>query len=352
MKRFATGLVVGKFAPLHRGHLKVIEAAQAACERLILLSYSSPELPGCEPERRAAWLAESFPDASCLVVTASLLEALNGKGGLPRAIPRNEAEGEVHREFVARLCATVFGTAIDAVYTSEDYGPGFAAHLTQFQQARDTSAPVVTHVSVDPARRDIPISATAIRRDPWTHWGQLSRPAARSWLKRVVFLGGESTGKSTLAFQLARVCRTRFVAEYGRELWEQRAGLDQALTYPDFVRIATEQIRREDAALASHDARAYVFCDTSPLTTYFYCQHLFGRAEEALIEAAARPYDVVFLCEADFPFEQDGTRQGTDFQALQQQWYAAELQRRGIPFQRLGGALDERIAQVLRVLTP
>ncbi|MDF2622573.1 MAG: ATPase [Kosakonia cowanii] len=52
MKRFASGLIVGKFAPLHCGHERLINTALAQCERLWLISYSVPELPGCEPEKR------------------------------------------------------------------------------------------------------------------------------------------------------------------------------------------------------------------------------------------------------------------------------------------------------------
>lgn len=54
-KRFANGLVVGKFAPLHLGHEWLIRQAQQQCEQLVLLSWAYPEFAGCEPERRANW---------------------------------------------------------------------------------------------------------------------------------------------------------------------------------------------------------------------------------------------------------------------------------------------------------
>jgi HTH-type transcriptional repressor of NAD biosynthesis genes len=63
-----TGLVVGKFAPLHKGHEALIAFAQAQCDRLVILSYSKPELPGCPPDRRAVWLAALYPDALRLVL--------------------------------------------------------------------------------------------------------------------------------------------------------------------------------------------------------------------------------------------------------------------------------------------
>ena len=69
MKPFATGLVVGKFAPLHCGHEKLINTALAQCEELFIISYSVPEMPDCEPEKRLTWLQVRFPQATILVLT-------------------------------------------------------------------------------------------------------------------------------------------------------------------------------------------------------------------------------------------------------------------------------------------
>jgi len=63
MSRFSTGLVVGKFAPLHLGHEHLIRTAFAQCERVVILSYTRPEFPSCGPEQRRAWLAARFPEA-------------------------------------------------------------------------------------------------------------------------------------------------------------------------------------------------------------------------------------------------------------------------------------------------
>ena len=69
--------------------------------------------------------------------------------------------------------------------------------------------------------------------------------------RRVVLIGAESTGKTTLARLLAEQFQTNWVAEYGREHWETKvAGLQMTDPSPiwspqDFVHIATEQQRRE-----------------------------------------------------------------------------------------------------------
>jgi NadR type nicotinamide-nucleotide adenylyltransferase len=154
-------------------------------------------------------------------------------------------------------------------------------------------------------------------------------------------LGGESSGKSTLAQALATHFETRHVPEYGRELWESKNG---SLTYEDMLHIAETQVAAEEEA--SLQAHRFLFCDTSPLTTLFYSQQMFRRVEPKLEELAQRCYDLVVLCAADFAFVQDGTRQDAKFRERQNAWYINELNRRGVTFLQVTGALKERIAQV------
>ena len=166
-------------------------------------------------------------------------------------------------------------------------------------------------------------------------------PVWADWVPRVCLLGGESSGKSTLAQALAERHGTRFVAEYGRELWERQGGV---LQEPDLLHIAEEQLRREDAAAAQ--AGAFLACDTSPLTTLFYALDQFGRADPALVALAARRYDHVVLCEPDFPFMQDGTRRDAAFRQRQTDWYIAQLAQRGITPSRVRGSVDERVRRI------
>jgi HTH-type transcriptional regulator, transcriptional repressor of NAD biosynthesis genes len=344
-KPFQTGLVVGKFSPLHRGHEMVIRRAFEVCHEVVLISYSNPELPGCAPERREKWLAELFPQARRLVVTATRLCQWFPNAADRPTMPLNEAEDSLHRRFTAVLCLKVLGTIVDAVFTSEDYGEGFAQELTACFRQHNPSAREVRHVSVDPARKAVPVSGTMIRADVEAHREWLSPVVYASFVRRVCILGGESSGKSTLAEALARHFGTLHVPEYGRELWEAKGG---ALTYEDLSHIGDAQVAAEEQALRR--ARRFLFCDTSPLTTLFYSRHLFQRADSKLEQLAGRLYDLVVLCDPDFAFVQDGTRQDSAFRKRQHDWYAAELARRGVPHLTATGGLEQRIRQVSAAL--
>ena len=345
-QKFRRGLVVGKFSPLHRGHDLVIQRALEECHEVILLSYSNPEFQGCEAEKRIAWLAALYPQAFRLVVTPELLRSLKPHHPkLPGSIPANDAPDLEHRRFCGQLCQDVLRLTVDAVFTSEDYGDGFAEELTRFFREKEPAATTVRHITVDRARTKIPVSGTLLRGDLHRHRELLPPEVYASFVKRVCILGGESTGKSTLAQELAKAFQTEYVAEYGRELWEAQEGI---LHFEDMLRIAETQIERESSAACR--ASEYLFCDTSPLTTLFYSHHMFGKACEELVRLAERRYDVTALCLPDFPFVQDGTRQPSSFRDLQHQWYLAELHRRNWPYVEVGGDVPNRIEQVRKYL--
>jgi HTH-type transcriptional regulator, transcriptional repressor of NAD biosynthesis genes len=337
--RFRTGLVVGKFAPLHRGHELVIETACRQCESVLVLSYCRPELPGCPPERRRAWLEALFPGVRSLVIGEADARLWRVE------LPPDQAPAEEHRAFVAHVCHEILGLRIDAVFTSEDYGQPFADALTDYYRARLPNPSRVTHVAVDPARQRVPISGTHIRRAPYTSRRWLNPLVYAALIRRVVMLGAESSGKTTLTRALARARETEHVEEYGRELWVERgAQLDPA----DLLSIAREQVQREERALP--DCRDVLFCDTSPLTTALYSQILFGEVPAELERLAAREYHLTVYCAPDFPLVQDGTRRGVELQSQQDRLTRAELERRGIAYLTARGPVEERTRQVLAAL--
>lgn len=333
-------LVVGKFAPLHLGHEALLERAAAECRELFVISYQNPERRGYESDRRRSWLTTRFPRARVLVVDPPLLAGLEGAP----ALPRDDAEDRVHRRFVGFLCLFVLGCTVDAVYTSEDYGPGFAAELERYF-AEHGRATGVEHVWFDRERKRVPISATAIRRAPHELRRYLSKGVYASFVERIALVGGESSGKSTLAEALARHFQTAFVPEYGRTLWEAKHG---QLVYDDLLEIGRCQVAMEDEALER--ANRYLFCDTTPLVTRLYSEAMFGRAAEPLERLAERDYALTLVCAPDFEFCQDGTRRDAAFRAQQHEKLVGALELRRTPYVVVSGSLEQRVRAVATLL--
>ena len=347
MARFKSGLVVGKFSPLHRGHEALIRQAQESCAEVIIVSYSKPELTGCEADRRARWLADLFPTTRRLVVTDQYLREHARGDDEFSSVPDNDAPDVVHRDFCAFLCETHLATTVDAVFTSEDYGAGFADHLTRRFRAKRPHVAIVEHVSVDRHRVKTPVFGRLIRQDVHTYRSCLSPRVYASFVERICLLGGESSGKSTLTEALADRFDTTFAPEYGRELWVAKEG---RLSYEDMLHIAVQQIEYENSA--AQRSNRYLFCDTSPLTTYFYSLEMFGRADAALETLALKPYDLYVLCAPDFEFVQDGTRRDAEFRRRQHAWYLEQLDRGGRRYLLAEGSLRERVDRIAAYLTP
>ncbi len=167
-------------------------------------------------------------------------------------------------------------------------------------------------------------------------------------VRRLALLGGESTGKTTLARALAERLHTAWVPEYGRQRWEE---LRLTLSVDELVAVARRQIEWEDAAQSCiTQPGRWLICDTTPLTTLQYCLHDHGQAPTELHEMARRRYDAVVLCEADFDFVQDGCRRDDGFRQAQQDWTLARLVEMGVTTLRVRGSPAERVNQVLSLL--
>jgi HTH-type transcriptional regulator, transcriptional repressor of NAD biosynthesis genes len=130
-------LIVGKFAPLHAGHQFLIETALKESRAVTVLVYSNPDFPTMPQQVRAGWVRSLYP-------TVQTLE--------PDDPPPDRADDDTHRAYVRDFLASR-GVVVDVVYTSEDYGDGFAASLG------------VRHRLIDRARSAFPVSGSMIRAD-------------------------------------------------------------------------------------------------------------------------------------------------------------------------------------------
>jgi HTH-type transcriptional repressor of NAD biosynthesis genes len=169
--------------------------------------------------------------------------------------------------------------------------------------------------------------------------------AAPEAVRRIALLGGESSGKTTLARALAETLATTWVPEYGRQRWEE---LRITLSVDELVAVARRQIALEEAALAQ--ASHWLVCDTTPLTTLQYCLHDHHQAPAELQALARRPYALSVVCQPDFDFVQDGCRRDDGFRRQQHAWTLERLARQGVEPLIVGGTLPDRVAQVKQAL--
>lgn len=313
------GLIVGKFYPPHRGHKYLIETARAQVDELTVIVCGKPmETPG--GELRAAWLRELHPDVRVLLIDDTL----------------DPDDSQLWAEASVRW----LGHTPDVVFTSEDYGAGFARCLG------------CAHVQVDKARVAVPISATRVRTDPLGCWEFLEPPVRGYYARRVCLVGAESTGKTTLAQMLAAHYRTVWVAEYGREYSEQKLAATGSYEWAsaEFAHIARVQCEREDAA--ARQANRVLLCDTDAFATgIWHRRYLNARAPEveAIIAAHRRP-ELYLLTDSNTPFVQDGTRDGEFVRDWMHETFVAELTAQARPYRLLTGTLPTRFETAVKLI--
>ena len=315
-----TALVLGKFLPPHAGHVFLAERARELADEVIVLLLAHPDEP-IPVEVRHRWLEELLPWATIRSAVAD-----------HRVDYDDDA---VYDLWAATIREAIGRPTVDLLVTSEPaYGDRTAARLG------------ARHVLVDPERHAVPISATALRADPWANWRYLG-PGARAWyVRRVCFVGAESTGKSTLAEALARIYDTVWVPEYGRPYTVEKNKTGEAWTTDDFIRIARRQQADEEAA--ARNANRILFCDTDALTTAIWHERYLGRpSPEVEAIAALGRYDLTFLMGTDVPWVKDKIRNSREVREQMQQRFQDVLRDRPEPVIELRGTLEERTARAI-----
>lgn len=160
---------------------------------------------------------------------------------------------------------------------------------------------------------------------------------------RIAIVGPESTGKSTLAADLAAALGTRWVPEYARAYLDRlRRPYDAA----DVVRIGRGQLALEEA-LAPRTQRPLV-CDTNLLVVRIWMEHAYGAADGWVAAACARRhYDLWLLTDVDLPWSPDPQREHPHLRGYFFDWYHREVAARGDPWCVVRGNRPGRLARAL-----
>lgn len=271
------GMVLGKFLPPHAGHVYLCEVARRSVDRLTIVVGSLAREP-IDGALRHAWMRELFPFDRVVHLT-----------------DENPQDPSEHPDFWAiwrESLRRAVGESIDVVFASDAYG----SKLAEVLGAR--------FVAVDPARETFSTSGTKVREDPMAEWRFLPRCVRPYFARRVSIMGPESTGKTTLARALASRFDTAMVPEWARHVLEARGGSLDGLDWPELVR---GQIASEEAL--ARDANRVLVCDTDPLATTVWADHLIGGCPSDLRAAAeARRYDLTLLTAPDVPWVRDDVR--------------------------------------------
>ncbi|HVM87367.1 MAG TPA: ATP-binding protein [Puia sp.] len=168
-------------------------------------------------------------------------------------------------------------------------------------------------------------------------------------LKKIVVIGPESTGKSSLCSLLAEHYGTTWVPEYARE-YLLTNGKDY--TYDTLLTVAKGQLALEDkiSSQFTPDSPQFLFVDTDMYVMKVWCEFVFGKCHQLIIdEVVKRKYDLYLLCNTDLPWVKDELREYPDLETREKLFhiYKDLLINQSTPWVEVKGDYEERIKMAI-----
>lgn len=273
--------VFGKFLPFHKGHEAMIKFALTKCDFLTVLVCCSDK--ESIPDRlRKAWIEKAFEKENNIEIrTFKYLES-----ELPNTSTSSES--------VSKIWSDVFKKQFpdySLLITSEEYGNFVAAFMT------------IQHIAFDIPKQLYPVSATAVRNDVFNNWQYVPDSVKPDLLLKVVILGTECTGKTTLTEKLAKYFNCSFVSEAGRDIIAN----SNAFTFDDLYLVAIEHAKRIEKSILANNP--LVIIDTDIHTTKSYSLFTFEKELKISTDIYnSNSANIYLYLNNDVEYLQDGTR--------------------------------------------
>jgi HTH-type transcriptional repressor of NAD biosynthesis genes len=314
------GLVLGKFMPIHKGHIKLIEHALLNCDRLIIwVCVSNKEtIPA---SMRLYWVTKIFEDNP--KIEPVLFEY--DETVFPNTSESSRVVSKIWSEEIKQNLPP-----IDVIMSSEKYGDFVAEYLN------------IEHIYYPISRVT---SATDIRNNPYKNWQFIPEIVKPYFYRKICILGTESTGKSILTKELANYFNCDYVSEVGRDIVENT----NTCQVEDLNKIAETHANK--IILKERELKRILFIDTDINTTKSYSKFLFHQKLEVenWIEKANK-CDLYLYLDNDAPFIQDGTRLSEEDRNKLDSFHKKQLNESGIKYFIINGNWNQRFEKSLKVI--
>lgn len=295
----SVGFVGGKFLPFHNGHMYLILEASGLVDKLYVVLSSSKNrdeelcrrdgMKYVPAEVRLSWLGAAFSNIENIEIIHVEDDQLEDN--------YDWAEG-------SRMITQSIPEQITHIFSSEQ----------SYDRIFKKYYPNAEHVIIDHQRNTVDISATKIRQNIYDNWDKLPDYVRSYFVKKVVVVGTESVGKSTLVAKLAKFFNTNFVHEVGRDYCVK---YKNQLTVKMFDSIAMEHfLLQEKLAMSSNKI---LLVDSEAIITHYYLDMYF-QASSKLIETliGLQHFDLWLYLEPDVEWVADNLRfAGKDEERIQ-----------------------------------
>src|SRR5680860_39241 len=309
-----TGLIIGKFMPVHKVHLKLIEFGLRHCDELVVAVCSRPTEP-IAPRLRYWWMKEIFQDNKKIKVVWI-------RKDLPQDREPSRRASKIWSSYLNKRFPQV-----NVIFSSEIYGDYLAKYMN------------IEHAQFDLERKMVSISATDIRNHPFENWEYIPKVVREYFVKKICIYGPESTGKSTLTKQLAKHYKTEYVGEFARSYIEKQHNI---FRFKDMEKIGRGQLGLEKRMIKK--SNKLLFCDTDSITTAIYSQHYFGKVPKLLEKLAnEKRFDLYLFTKTDLPWVADPQRDLKERRKEFEKIFRKNLIDRNIAYQIIRGKGKDRL---------
>ncbi|ADL35726.1 nicotinamide-nucleotide adenylyltransferase NadR [Butyrivibrio proteoclasticus B316] len=281
---YKIGMYGGTFNPMHNGHLECIIKAACMCEKLYIVLSIGNNRDEVDYRVRYRWLYQATKHIGNVEIF-TISDDCETKQEY--TLEASKADSEYVKKHI--------GEPIDVVFCGSDYD------ADSFWNVNYPDSEFYVFERND-------ISSTAIREDLYGHWDWLPTFVRPYYVKKVLLIGVESSGKSIMTVNLANYYNTNYIEEAGRDLSE-KSGTDTLMLDEDFTEILLTQKLNEMKTV--EQSNRVLFCDTDCLITQFFLKFLGGNEENIKLSDAIdalNSYDLVLFLAPDVKWVQDGDR--------------------------------------------
>lgn len=284
-KKYSSAMVIGKFMPLHKGHIKLIEFAcqKAKYTVVLVLGHQNEFIP---LNVRKKWIAEEFKRTPHMF----LYDVEYDETKLNSS---SESDKQSSIEWADYLMYYIKLHGIDVIVGSEKYVQYMAEYIG------------IDYIIYDEERKDLNISATDIKKDIIKNWNYLTPAVKRSLVKHICICGTESTGKTTVCREMEdKYEYVTMIPEIGRCLVGNAKTCTEQNLY-DVYNIHNQLLEK----VIYDPPTPIIIWDTDNITTISYFSFIFKHELHAYNVPIADKY---FFFESNIPYQKDVTRLNKD----------------------------------------
>lgn len=315
--------VFGKFLPFHKGHEAMINFALTKCDFLSVLVCCSDK-ENIPASTRQNWIEKTFE-------TETKIE-IKSYNYLENELPKTSESSQE----VSKVWSAVFKELFpdyNLVITSEEYGNFVASFMK------------IKHIAFDIPKQLFPVSATSVRNNIFTNWKYLPKSVKPYFAIKVVVLGSESTGKTTMTERLAKKFNCSSVLETGRDFIVN----SNSFEFDYLPLVATEHAKRIEKAVLEESP--LIIIDTDIHITKSYANFIFGKTLEVESEIYnSNKADLYMYLNNDVEYVQDGTRLCKSDRNLLDISHRQILQKHNIEIAEITGDWEQRFDRAVTLI--